>query len=167
MFKVTNTGKVFEDIDKWLAAVEAEVLKAAIALMWVSLRQAAKISPQYSGDFVANFRLSAGNPDTTFVEGVFPEKKFPTEEPLGKGDVGAIQYAMASNAGKLNGAKLGQTLWLANTSHHHDFYAWKIEGGMLKLRPVNYGGLGPLRQTKEYVKVHFSRIGKSHMEMMK
>jgi hypothetical protein len=167
MFKVTNTDKVFDEIDAWLAAVERETLLIAINMMWVMLGKATLVSPQYSGDFVANFQFSIGTPSRRFTEGIFPGKAFPSDSPFQRGDTPAVQYALDSNTGRFNGAKLGQTLWLSNSALHHDLYAWKIEDGLLKLRPVNYGGHGPLRQVKNHIRVHYSRITKDHKELLK
>lgn len=167
MFKVTNADKVFGDIDKWLAEVERETLLIAVNMMWVMLGKATLVSPQYSGDFVANFQFSVGTPSRRFTEGIFPDKQFPTQEPYKRGDTPAVQYALTNNAGRFDRAKLGDTLWLANSAMHHDLYAWKIEDGLLKLRPVNYGGQGPLRQVRIHMRVHYSRITKHHKELLK
>lgn len=170
MFKIKNHNKVLADIDKWMADVEAEYLRIAVALMRMMLSQSLKYSPQYSGDFAANWNLSVNLIDVTFNEGVFPSKRFPVpdgQEPFQRGDAPAISYAFKANDGKLGSAKLGDTLWLANSAAHHDLYAWKIEDNLIKLRPVNFGGEGPLGKVKAHMLAHFSRIDKSNVEFLR
>lgn len=167
MLKVGNIDKFFSEIDHWEKQVAREYELIAIGMMKVMLGKALQTSPQYSGDFVANYKLSINKVDTSFKEGVFPDRMFPTENPFQRKDSQAIRYAIAANDGKLSGAKVGDTLWLANSANHHDLYAWKIEDNLVKLRPVNYGGEGPLRQVRAYMKAHFSRIDKTNREFLK
>lgn len=168
MFKVTNAEQVFNEWDTWLAQVEAEVMRIAIDMMYVMLREAALRTPQYSGDMVANYNLSVNAIDGSFAPHVFPEMRFPTENPFQKEDMPAIMHTINRNAGRLVKAKLGDTLWLANGAvHDDDAYAWKIEDGLLKLRPQNAGGYGPIRKTRDYMQAHYRQIGRSNREMFK
>ncbi len=167
MIKVTNLGQVMSEIDRWLVAVQVEVEQIAIDLMKVMLRQALWNSPQYSGDFVANFKVSIGKQDRSFTPGIFSDKIFPTKAPYQKGDTPAITFAAMANADKATGFKLGGTIWLSNSAAHDDLYAWKIENNTLKLRPQNFGGDGPLRYVKAYIGINFSRITKTNREMLR
>jgi hypothetical protein len=167
MIKVLNIDAVFSQWDEWQKQVEAECLKIAIGLAKVTLGKALEASPQYSGDFAANWRLDVNNIVPFFQEGIFPDKEFPTESPYQRRDTPAIRYAIGSNTGRLDSFKFGDTIWLHNSAAHDDLYAWKIEENLLRLRPVNYGGEGPLRQVKEYVKVHFNNISKTSLEFLK
>lgn len=167
MLNVKNIDEAFAKIDAWLDEVEREIVDIAIGMTWTMTGQVLNLSPQYSGDFAANWRMSVNKIDTTFQPGVFPEMQFPADAPFQRGDAPAILHAIKANDGRLNGAKLGDTLWLANSAEHHDLYAWKLEDGFIKLRPVNYGGEGPLRQAKKYMQVHFSTINKTNREFLK
>lgn len=167
MIKVKNADQFFGSIDSWLDEVEHEYMQIAISLMWIMTGEALKRSPQYSGDFVANWKLAVNKYSTTFREGIFPDKQFPAEHPFQRMDAQPILYAIDANKGALNTARLGDTLWLSNSAMHHDLYAWKLEDGLIRLRPVNYGGEGPLRQVRELMKAQFGRIDKQTMEFLK
>lgn len=171
MIKVKNLDQAFAAIDRWLDSVEEQVADIAVSLTYIMLGEAVKTSSQYSGDFAANWKLSRNRIDTTFQAGIFPEKTFPVPEgqsPFQRGDMQPMMYAVRASTGVLAGAKLGDTLWLSNSATHNgDTYAWKLEGNLIRLRPVNYGGEGPLRQVREYMKVHYSRIDKNTVRLLK
>lgn len=169
MIRITNLDQVIAQHKAWLAAVKVEVEQIAIGMMKVMLGQALIRSPQYSGDFVANYKVSIGTIDRSFKAGIFPDKTFPITEgsPFRRGDTPAISYAIRANDGKADGFKLGTTLWLANNAAHDDLYAWKIEDNLFRLRPQNFGGEGPMRGVKEYMKIHFGRITKSNREFLR
>lgn len=167
MIKITNLSKVVADIDRWLLSVHEDVEQIAIGLMKVMLNQAMLHSPQYSGDFVANYKVSIGKIDKGFTPGIFSDKKFPAKAPYQKGDMPAISFAAAANVGKTAGFKLGNTIWLSNSAAHDDLYAWKIENNTLRLRPQNFGGEGPMRAVKAYMKLNFSRITKANRNLLR
>lgn len=167
MIKITNLNKVIADIDRWLLAVHEDVEQIAIGMMKVMLNQAIYHSPQYSGDFVANYKVSVGKIDTSYTQGVFSDKKFPTKAPYQKGDMPAISFAAAANVGKGAGFRLGNTIWLSNSSAHDETYAWKIENNTLRLRPQNFGGEGPMRAVRAYMAVNFGRITKANRDKLR
>lgn len=171
MIKATNIDKVFAEIDQWFKDVEEEVEKVAIGLSYIALGRALYWSPQYSGDFAANWKLYVGQYQQEWVEGRWPDKSFPSEDPYQRLDDTAMDFAIAANEGRVTTAnfRLGQTIWLANSSQHDggDLYAWKIEDGLIKLRPQNYGGDFPLRRTRNYIKSEFGRITKSNVEFLR
>lgn len=161
MLKVTNLDAVERDIDRWLEQVEQQVEHIAKAIAIESLIHGAYNSPQYSGDFVANWKLSVNQPDRTFTEGIFPEKGFPAKHPFIRGDSPAIAYAMGQAQGRLDGFKLGDTIWLANSAVHHDLYAWKIENNRIKFRIGNIGA--PLQHTFDYLRARYGVINKGNL----
>lgn len=163
MITVKNMEAAFAAMDKWLADVEATTREAAVSLSFLAFEQVLLSSPQYSGDFAANWRLSVNAIDVSFHPQVFPEKEFPTKVPFKMGDSPAIMYAISQNTGRLSEAVLGDTLWLANTASHDELYAWKIENNLVRLRPENFGGEGPLGRAREYIKTHYSRIDKHNI----
>lgn len=173
MITCTNLDAAFDKIDKWLADTEDKVERIAIGLLYFGLDVAATRSPQYSGDFVANWRVSAKVIDTTFQSGIFPGMEFPIPEgtaPFQRGDAPAILHAIRESTGKLTNFRLGDKLWLANSAKHEDLleetYAWKIENNFIKFRPPNFGGDGPLRQVKEAISTNYSRIGRHNMRTL-
>lgn len=167
MLKILNLDSVFAEIDAWEKQVEQECIRIAILLTSIAFGRAVGSSPQYSGDFAANWRLSVNKIDVAFQSGIFPDKQFPTENPFQRGDTEAVYYALNGNLGKLENASFGDTLWIANSSQHDDLYAWKIEDNLIRLRPQNFGGDGPIRGVKEYMKASFGTITKSSMEFLK
>jgi hypothetical protein len=169
MLKVTNLDQVEAEFEAWLHQQESVLERVAIGLTKVALGKALEYSPQYSGDFAANWKLYVNKIELDIQVDVFPGQQFPAEDPFQRRDTPAIQYAIKANEERVNefNFRWGDTIWLANSAVHEDLYAWKIEDGLLKLRPVNYGGEGPLRQTKTYLKTHFSRIDKSNVEFLR
>lgn len=171
MLRITNFDKVFEEMDAWLLQAEAEVERVAISYAQTMLKHAAHRSPQYSGDFVSNWKLSVNRiPGATeFEPNVFPDKMFPTEEPYQMGDDAGIRVAIVRNEDSVSefNFKLGDTIWLSNSAYHDSTYAWKIENSTIKLRPVNYGGYAPLKQVRNFMRQHFSEINKQTRKLLK
>lgn len=162
MFKITNLDQIDRELDAWLASVEAEITKVAKGLAVEALVTAAYESPQYSGDFTANWNLSVNQPDRSFTAGVFPEAAFPSKHPFINGDSPAIAYAMGQADGKLDNFKLGDTIWLCNSAVHQDDYAWKIENNRIKFRSGNSGS--PLLHTMDYLKAKYGVITKQRAQ---
>lgn len=164
--KVDNAKAFFDAIDRWLADVEYLIVQVAVGLAYKAFDVALTTSPQYSGDFVANWKMSVGQPNVSFQPGIFPEMTYPVDKdkrPFQRGDTAAIMHAITASNGVLSGAKLGDTLWLANSAEHDDLYAWKIEDNLIRFRPVNFGGDGPLRQVREVLKASYTEIGKHNV----
>jgi hypothetical protein len=171
MFKITNLDQVFKEMDAWLLQAEAEVERVAISYAHTALKHAANRSPQYSGDFVSNWKLSVNRIPgiTEFEPNVFPDKMFPTENPYQMGERPGIDEAIQRNEDAISefNFKLGDTIWLSNSAYHDSTYAWKIENSTIKLRPVNYGGYAPLKQVRNFMRHHFREINKQTRKLLK
>lgn len=144
MIKVRNLDSFDATVQGWFSAVREAAAEVAVGLAKQAFNQLLYTSPQYRGDFVANWRVSVGQPDTTFVENaVAPSAGTYTGrlsfEPFEKGSPQAVTYAKAMAKGKLDGFRLGQRIFISNSAAHDEPYAWKIEDGLIKLRPVNAG----------------------------
>lgn len=143
MFEVTtNAAEVAGQLDSWLADVEKEVEDIARGLATEALIYLLDYSPQYSGDFAANWNMSVNTPDYTFHSDVFRDKHFPVKSgqtAFHMGDGPAMEYAFRNAAGKLDSFKLGDTIWLANAAAHDEPYAWLIEDNRIHFRPRNSG----------------------------
>ncbi len=163
MLKINNMSQVFADIEKWEAEVKALVEEKARNLAYSALLYALDRSAQYSGDFAANWKLKVGSADTSFQTGIFPEQQFPAKSPYIMGDTPAMAHAIAANIGKLSGFKLGETIFLSNSSEHHEQYAWKIENNRIKFRAGNLGS--PLEYVVSSIKVNYSTIGKNQLQV--
>ena len=161
MLKVSNLEAFNSTINGWLAAVEEAAEEVTKALVLETLTYILKESPQASGDFVANWNTSLDAPVYDFTPNAvgglqyFQGRRVPTYQ---KGSSPAIQRALANAKTALSGFTLGQKVYLANDSHHRlhlqrykgdllafeglggdSHYSWKLENGMIKLRPVNKG----------------------------
>jgi hypothetical protein len=96
-------------------------------------------SPQYTGDYVANWNLSVGAPDFSFDAYVFKTPAEAYKDPSQMGDAGAINRALGNAGRGMRQIRLGQSVYLANGAEHGDPYAWKIEAGAMNFRPMHQG----------------------------
>lgn len=146
MIYVDNLGRVDADFDAWLARVEEEATNklreiATQALFWLSTH-----SPQYTGDFAANWKVKANGLDTSFDAGVITSKWTDPRgsafgvNPYRQGDQAAIAYATGHGLSEIMQVKVGGYVTLANSAFHDEGYAWKIEGNLIKFRPENREG---------------------------
>lgn len=154
----------------WFAAVRNATEKAATGMARLAFKRVLYTSPQYSGSFVANWKLNVGSPDTSW-----------DTDPLGtKGDdpfymMGsspAIQHALTSQTGKLSGFKLGETIHISNSTTGFtpiskggfeasviSPLAVKIEEGKIKLRDVNVGAYRMVGRAGEELARKYTNIG--------
>lgn len=160
---VSNASKVSSDIDSWLAAVVEETEEVAKGLATEAMITLLDNSPQFSGDFAANWKLSVANPDYSFQAGVFPKYAFTAtrtkkkrREPFILGDQPAMQHAFIQAMGKMDQFKLGQTIWLTNSAEHLVPYAWMIEDNRIKFRPGNHGET--VRITMDELRINYTFI---------
>lgn len=156
MLKVLNQDRVFAEMDAWLDAVKRELEDIARGLASQALRRLVFNSPQYSGDFAANWRVSINTPDTRFDVGAIvltPKKGF---KPFIQGDMPAINRAISNADGNLDAFHLGDTIWIANSARHDELYAWKIEDNQISFRPGNYGET--LRLTLDDLRITYASI---------
>lgn len=148
MIYCSNVDEVIGAVDAWAKAAERKAelkLKviAAHALRWLSTH-----SPQFSGDFAANWRVSVNGVDTSFVSDALGQSgltvgKFGHLERANvhkQGDVEAINYAFSHGGPVINQAHLGDYITIANSAKHDTSYAWKIENNFIKFRPENAEG---------------------------
>lgn len=154
-------------IRAWSAKAEKLATDVARGLGIDAFRHVLEISPQYSGDFAANWKYSLNFVDTTFDVGVVtPSNKykghaqnFRAEYAFSQGDWPARNYALAANAGRASAFQLGDTAYISNSSEHDEPYAWLIEKNKIRFRPENsaYGG-ETVQQTVEYLRGRYSDI---------
>lgn len=164
-----NLTQFVKNNDKWLGEVTEEIGHVAKGLTVTALDYILKNSPQYSGDFVANWNFSINTPDDTFIQAklVDTDKSWKGEvEPFKLGDYPAIAEARNRNRGKDKGYKLGDTFYLTNASFHNETYAVKIETGAIRFRPDNAGGEAPVRNALEVIGMAYSRISKAEAKKL-
>jgi hypothetical protein len=165
MLEIKNKAQVFRQMDDWLAAVEAEIVAVAKGMAREALAVLLENSPQYSGDFAANWNISIGEKDVSFQPLLFgDDKAFPSKDPFIAGDAPAISYALAHNAGRLDGFQLGQTIWITNAAAHDQDYAWMIENNLIKFRDGNAGE--PVFHALQHLQIRYGTIDKSRAQQL-
>lgn len=171
MIKVKNLDSFDAAVQQWFAAVENAAAEAAVGIAHQVFEEVLETSPQYSGDFVANWKVSTNPNYSEFtpnaVGGYFK----------GKGDLNAMgpifqmgsspamQYAR-SNA-KWPKIKLGKSIYLHNNARHDEPYAWKIENGEIRLRPVNEGAEHVVRRALASVSFNYHNIGPVQLDVLR
>jgi hypothetical protein len=98
-------------------------------------------SPQYSGDFAANWKVGINETDYTYAISLFPNMNGMdlngTPIPFSQGDPQAPGYALRSGTPLIAGAMLGDTVTISNSVVHDSAYAVAIEANSIKFRPEN------------------------------
>lgn len=162
MIKVGNLDKVNNDLDLWVKLIETKVKQRAIsitisALSWLTLQ-----SPQYSGDFVANWKVGVGKPDSTFQPGALgsslASKYVPGFDVKRRGDREGIDIAILNASVPIGSIAFGSKVYITNNAVHDDPYAVLIERNQIAFRPEN-AGAGEL--IKRYVNVFGSTGGRA------
>lgn len=146
MIYVGNLEQVSGQLDAWVERVEAQATVKLKATSIHALTWLARHSPQFSGDFAANWKVAVNGTDASFDTGAVEAKwtdprgaAFGTES-YKQGDAPAITYAFTRGAPVIQQAKLGDYLTLSNSALHDEPYAWKIENNQIKFRPENAEG---------------------------
>lgn len=137
MIKIKNLDQFRAQIDKFVEGAKQDAQDAAVGLAEVAFQKVLDESPQFSGDFVSAWQVSARGPVSYFTPWGGGSKK-PGE--YQKGDDEPINYALANTKGAfaaLRSVPLGSSIFLSNSATHDEPYAWKIEEGKIKFRPEN------------------------------
>ncbi len=130
----TSAARFLTGIARWSERLRDHVSEIAVDMAQVAFKYVLEESPQYSGDFAANWNVDYGKSDFSFeyfavYDGV--------SEPYRRGHPSAINYARAR--AKWRKLPHGQSIFLTNTAKHTESYALKIEHGKIKFRDVNAG----------------------------
>ena len=149
-----------ESLDKvfagWVAAIKQETEVVALGLGKRVFEKLLYESPQYSGDFVGNWKVSVDAPNTSFKE--LPRV---LKEPVGRGDEYAIGYAKSHTAWP--NLTLGKTLFISNSAYHDEPYALKIETGEIEFRPINEGAEHVAARSVQFVANRYGHVGKRQL----
>ena len=189
MLKVSGLSEFDNAVKGWLGAVEKAAEKVATSLALDTLTYILKESPQYSGDFVANWNTTLDAPDYTVIENAVGGRQYfqgrlqPTYQ---KGSQRAIQHALTSAKTALGTLKLGQHIYLANGAYHRahiqrykgdklsyegpggkSYYGWKLEEGLIKLRPVNEGAEHMVRRAATSIPLRYGQVGSVRFNSLK
>lgn len=137
--RLTFGKKISEMVKGSMVAAKDRTLADTKRMAQDTLEYAAKISPQYSGTFASNWRLSINVPRAGTHEKPYnywtPRPGSPEQE----GSQPAVSKAMSSPGVKLSGLKLGDRIYLATAAYSADGeqYHWDIEGGLVRFRADN------------------------------
>ncbi len=104
------------------------------AVMYRALDYAARTSPQYTGTYASNWRLSIGAPKPGNND--WHGKDFG----LSEGDSQAVNEAINARGNKLSGLRTGQKVFLSTRGYNKEDgedYTWDIEANIMKFRDVN------------------------------
>jgi hypothetical protein len=104
------------------------------AVMYRALEYAARTSPQYTGTYASNWRLSIGAPKSGNND--WHGKAFG----LSEGDPQAVNEAINARGNKLSGLRSGQAVFLSTrglNKEDGEDYTWDIESNIMKFRDVN------------------------------
>lgn len=166
-------GKFDAAVKAWFASVETASAAVAVGLARRVFDKVLIESPQYSGDFAANWKVTIDAPASDFNADAVDKKRrgYPDATgineftPFKRGDPEAIAYAKAHAA--WTPIKLGQSIFISNSAEHDEKYAWQIEHGIIKFRPVNAGAGAVGRRSVAFVGHRFPVIGKSQFEILR
>ena len=104
------------------------------AVMYRALEYAARTSPQYTGTYASNWRLSIGAPKPGNND--WHDKDFG----LSEGDSRVVNEAINARGNKLSGLRMGQKVFLSTRGFNKETgedYTWDIESNIMRFRDVN------------------------------
>jgi len=171
------------DVSAWINAVKDAAGDAAIGMAKIAFNHMLYISPQYSGDYAANWKVGFDRVDDSFdMNAVSPDhhgyrnsEGLAEVAPYKRGDMPAINYAKGHAS--WDGFRLGQSIYLSNSAFHPDRdeggygviepYAWKIENGEINFRPVNEGAAHIARRGASYVANRFKTIDAGKLALLR
>lgn len=155
--------KFDSDVNDWFAAVERATSEVAVGLANYAFEEILEYAPQYSGDFVANTRVSmTGKPDESFDAFVLGSN---VHDPYKMGDEPAQTHARS--LANWTPPKLGTPIFVSSTAKHGDFYSWMIENNEIKLRPENEGAFAIYRRAMAATEHRYTTIGKVQFEILR
>lgn len=134
--EVKNVEQVRSQVDRWLAKVRKEAEDTARGLGSELVTRLIQSSPQWSGDFASNWRYSLNTVDMSYDTGDIAPRSDQVQ-PWQQFDRPAVQLGLMKNRGKDASFKLGDTIFISNSSTHDNVYAKAVFDGSVKLRDVN------------------------------
>ena len=170
--KVKNLEAFNRAVEEWFDAVEAGVGKAAVGIAKQVLDKALINSPQYSGDYAANWKVSfSGKADDSFS--TWPGSRHSIWsagtkciEPFSRGSMEAIEYAK-EHATWPSSMKLGTPILISNSAAHDEPYAWLIEKDQIKFRTPNMGAGQVATHAVTRVARMYKTIGRMEFEALR
>lgn len=143
MIEILNLESFCNAIDQEIDAAEAEFERTYRAYVKGLLLTAASSSPQWSGNFAANWRLSffdSGYVYEPFMTDAPYQSTHPLDTVRFRGDPYAVMEALQRNASFLSSLTLYEDSYLVNNTPYGPEVAQNqlAESGLTFLRPGNY-----------------------------
>jgi hypothetical protein len=184
VLSLQNLDAFDRSVQGWLSAVERATEQASVGLAKAVFKQLLQGSPQYSGDFAANWKVGYNFVDQSFEMNVLDHSAMYSElkgsdglgefEPFSRGDMPAISYA--ESKAQWRTLKLGETIYLSNSAHHLDakeggegvidLYGWKIENNEINFRPGNRGSGAIMRRSLAHIGNRYRHIGAAQLSIL-
>lgn len=168
---IQNLAEFENSVQSWFKAVRGAAEEAAVGLAKRVFDKVLIESPQSSGDFTANWKVSVGAPDTTFTIGVIKQRLSHADHEgikwellYKRGDPEAIAYAKSH--ANWQPIRLGQTIYISNSAEHDESYAMKIENGSINFRPANKGAEAVGRRSVAFVAGRYGVISKESLAVL-
>jgi hypothetical protein len=121
---IKNYPQVAAGLELWLQRYKRHSVAYFRAMVWEVFQEILVQTPQFSGNAVANWNLSAGQPDyTSYVQlsqGLTPSGHVSHAQLRQKGDLPAIDIAMQRNLPKCKAVQLGQDVFFTNAAMGDD-----------------------------------------------
>jgi hypothetical protein len=162
---VKQTAEFKSAVAEFLMQAKRAAEDAATGIAKVAFDNLLKESPQYSGDFVASWRVGYGKIDYTLEKGLYPEAEFPSMTPFARGSTEPMDHARAY--AKWGRVPLGESIFLSNSATHDEPYAMMIEEGLIKFRPLNTGSERLVERTMEHANRRFRTIGSAELKLLR
>ncbi len=139
-----------------LAKAEARTLRDVKKMARDTLEYAARVSPQWTGTFAANWRLSIDKPRPGNSADTVARQTDRVTPRYGEGDQWSINKAASSSGAALSGLHLGQAIYLSTRATNSDgeSYHWDVEGGLIRFRKDNPTARANKGRILELAKAH-------------
>lgn len=170
MSAATNLPEFDAKVKAWFAAVHKAAEQAAVGLAQHAFNQVLRTTAQYSGTTAANWKMAVGFKDTSYERDPlgFKGNRMPM---FHVGSQHAIGHARANSTGSLAGFKLGDTIYITNSTvsfNREDFnasmgtnIAQRLEAGDVTLRPINGDAYHMARRAAQHLQNQFQIINKA------
>jgi hypothetical protein len=180
---VTNLPEFDRDVQAWFSEVQKATEEAAVGLAKRVFQKLVEGSPQFSGDFAANWKVGYDYVDQSFQVNAVSARtsKYGDStgirffEPFSRGDREAIDYA--NRHAKWGRLELGKSIFLSNSAFHLDkeegssgvidLYGWKIENNQIKFRPGNRGAGAIASRSLQSVALKYSNINGPRLDVLR
>ena len=168
------SGAFKGQVSAWVSAVREAAAEAAVGMATRVFEKALIESPQYSGSYAANWKISYGSVDH-HAEVDPLNTKGVTPPPYVRNDNPAKTYARAHKQGAPASFKLGQSIFISNSTVSPSDnpgvsdlnLAWAIENGTVKFRPENVGADRVGARALAFVARRYPVINKSSLAILR